>query len=596
MLAGARALGYTGSSALPMQILNALAGALGVTLFYLVAQHATGRRDTALVAAMALGGSYAYWYYAVEVEVYTVAVLFLVLCLYMFVKLLHRPDAWGWMALGAAQALAVLFHQTNVLLCAPALAVWAYAGAKMPGSQASLASLRRRAVWLLLYLGTLGVLVALPYGIVAAISGFGSWAEFVAWTTSYARTGWWGGPITAGTWARLGQGLSETLAQPWGALFGLGLLVLLGLHLRALVGEHRALALCLLCWLLAYGGFFLWWEPDNIEFWIASLPPALLLLALALAGRPARRAGVWAGLALGAGMLALNGPAISWRGAATNDLQRHISTALARNSTPADLLLVPDGLQELYLPYYERRPNYLSLNQALADSAAAGAGSQQDGSWYAACDAVQRRIETTLASGGAVLIGAQVLRPPAELLQRHALAQQQIDACFERYRSSWHELGFAPPLPRYVRIPSAGELALAEGWSFSSGAQGWQAMNATTAGFAGGWRLVPRMDANLLSPLVRLESDQIIAIEVRLANGTQARDAQLFFADEQGHMDDRRSVRWTLEPTDRAVTYRIELSGQPGWQGVITRLRLDPVGMGDGGEVRVEWVRLVQKR
>src|SRR5690349_8576949 len=43
-----RALGYTGGAALPMQVLNALAGALGVALFYTIVQRVTRRADLAL--------------------------------------------------------------------------------------------------------------------------------------------------------------------------------------------------------------------------------------------------------------------------------------------------------------------------------------------------------------------------------------------------------------------------------------------------------------------------------------------------------------------------------------------------------------------
>jgi hypothetical protein len=50
-----------------------------------------------------------------------------------------------------------------------------------------------------------------------------------------------------------------------------------------------------------------------------------------------------------------------------------------------------------------------------------------------------------------------------------------------------------------------------------------------------------------------------------------------------------------LEPMADAATYRIELANQPGWRGTIAWLRLDPVGVGDGGEIWVEWVRLVPK-
>ncbi len=53
------------------------------------------------------------------------------------------------------------------------------------------------------------------------------------------------------------------------------------------------------------------------------------------------------------------------------------------------------------------------------------------------------------------------------------------------------------------------------------------------------------------------------------------------------------SVRWTLDDTAEPRTYRVELRGAPGWRGAITRLRLDPVGVGDGGAVTVEWIKLL---
>src|SRR5215212_2786298 len=85
-----RMLGYTGGAALPMQVVNALAGALGVTLFYTIVRRVTRRDDLALVGAVLLAGGYAYWYYAVEIEVYTVAALFLIVCL----DILTRPGWW----------------------------------------------------------------------------------------------------------------------------------------------------------------------------------------------------------------------------------------------------------------------------------------------------------------------------------------------------------------------------------------------------------------------------------------------------------------------------------------------------------------------
>ena len=85
---------------------------------------------------------------------------------------------------------------------------------------------------------TLALAVALPYLLVGVgVSGFRSWAAFDAWLTEYARTGWWGGPITAQKWAGLATGLADTLAQPGGALLGLLLLGLLIAHLRIAAGR-----------------------------------------------------------------------------------------------------------------------------------------------------------------------------------------------------------------------------------------------------------------------------------------------------------------------------------------------------------------------
>ncbi|HEU5087921.1 MAG TPA: hypothetical protein VFT99_10765, partial [Roseiflexaceae bacterium] len=101
-------------------------------------------------------------------------------------------------------------------------------------------------------------------------------------------------------------------------------------------------------------------------------------------------------------------------------------------------------------------------------------------------------------------------------------------------------------------------------------------------------------DASITSPLVWLDTARYRALEIRLANGTGARDAQLFFLGEDGRADEAHSVRWQLAPGGEATTYTLDLAQTPGWQGVVTRLRIDPVGVGDGGQVRVEWVRLVQ--
>jgi hypothetical protein len=593
-----RALGYAGGAALPMQVVNALAGALGVALFFVIVRRVTRRADLALTCALLLGGGYAYWYYAVEIEVYTVATLFLLLCL----GILTRP---GWtnsrralIWLGLAHAGAVLFHQTNVLLCVPILAysiydlrftIYHWRDGQEPNLRprdwfSVLGSWFKR--WLV-YLVTLGFAVALPYLLVGlGVSGFRSWAAFDAWLTEYARTGWWGGPITVRKWAGLAMGLSDTLAQPGGALLGLLLLGLLIVRLRSLVACRRPLIATLVTWLLVYGAFFLWWEPDNIEFWIASLPPALLLLGLALRGERSWGPGVWLALAIACTAVGVNYGSIARRGDPATDLQRLVARELGVRSHPADLLLVPDGLLELYLPYYEQHDNFLSLNQALFDSG---------GDWDRACAGVRARIDMALHAGASVYLADEVLRPPALLLERHHIRLEQVTDCFARYGSALQFVPLPRAAPAYWQLAMGQQRAEGAGWRFDTFAEGWQAANVQQELFAQGWHFVPGVDPSLTSPLFEIEADRYTAIEIRMANGTAARDAQLFFSGPDGAIEERRSARWMLKPGTAAVTYRVDLAGVPSWTGRITRLRLDPVGVGDGRDIRLEWVRLVPK-
>jgi hypothetical protein len=587
-LAFGRALGYNGSAALPMQLVNAIVGALGVALFYVTARAATGRTDAALPAALLLGGSYAFWYYAVEIEVYTVATLFLIICL----ALIIQPIPWSarrCMALGVVQGGAVLFHQTNVLFCIP-VAVIALADLRVAKDVRAFGS-RWGA-----YAVALALVMALPYlYVMLIVSNFRTIDAMLAWLTEYARTGWWGRPLTTNTVVSLGTGLSDTLAQPGGGWFYLAL----GMAAAWAGGQRfpRGISLAeqpgtpapsmpwaaLTVWLATYGTFFAWWEPDNIEFWIASLPPACLIFARALAQARRWSAPIWTSLGIVGIIVWVNYGSIAQRGNPTTDLQRLIARELAEHSTPADLLIVPDGLQELYLPHYEQRENFVSLNQALFDSA---------GSWEAACSVLRNRIATTQRAGAAIIIADEALHPPQRVLERHRITQRQVDDCFAPYHTSLVNLDFADPIPTYWRLPTATELALTTGWMFERDTMGWQAFNAAGESVDGGWNITPDVDPALLSPLLHLDARQIVAIEIRLANSTRNRDAQLFYAGVDGALSEERSVRWKLNATSDAMTYIIDLRDAPGWDGIVTRLRIDPVGVGDGGNIRIEWVRL----
>jgi hypothetical protein len=173
------------------------------------------------------------------------------------------------------------------------------------------------------------------------------------------------------------------------------------------------------------------------------------------------------------------------------------------------------------------------------------------------------------------------------------LSLSLVDDCFARYSAEFLPIELPPLVPPYVRLPFARELADGPGWQLGVSQLGWQAANVANERFDDGWRFVPGSDPNLTSPLLAINTASYRAITIRLANGTRAHDAQLFLIGADGHTDESHSLRWELRPGTEMQTYTLELQGVPGWQGIVTRLRIDPVGVGDGGEVRVQSVRLV---
>jgi len=595
----ATTLGWQGNVVLPLQLANALVGAVGVMLFYTVLRQHTHRTDVALAGAVLLGSSFAYWYYAVEVEVYTIAAVFLVGCLGLMWQALRHPTWHGWVWLGVGQGLAVLFHQTNVLLAVPIGATLILA----TGAHVTPRTPRRYLLMVMRYGASyaipLGLVVGASYLLAIILSDLHSLAEVRAWTMSYAQTGWWGGSLAdPQKWADLGRALSVLLVHPYGAV---ALIILSGLllrHTRALLHTYRPEALVLLLWLFSYGLFFYWWEPANIEFWIAILPPAYALLALALAASGgAWHAGVWLALALAGAMATLNFHEVRFRGSGVLIPQYQITSALARNSQAGDLLIVPDGLQKLYLNYYAERLNTLSLNQTLHASG---------GNWDTACQEFHAHIEATLHGGAAVLISSEVLTPTERttpysdpLIQRFALDPATVQACFAPYQAAMQAVPLDAAMPTFFRIPSPQELLIGDGWNFTQGpAQwGWQLHNGRDAFFNGdGWGFFPLDDPNLVSPRMQIDTRLYRGIEVRLARAVANREAQIFFMDQAGIIEEARSVRWELTNHSRLKTYFVDLEGHPSWTGTITGIRLDPTNGRDakpGEYVQVAWIKLI---
>jgi hypothetical protein len=565
-------LGYAGRAALPMQLANAFAGALGVVMCYLIGLHITRRPVPSAATAVLLGASYAYWYYAVEVEVYTVAVCLLLVSTWLLLQHLASPDPKLMALIGVAQGLAILFHQTNVLWCVPLVVA-----ILTPQPSGASVAHRLRGWWC--YGIALGMLAVVPYLVVGCVAkGLRNPHDLADWILLYARTGWWGGEITAGKWAQLGAGLSGAILPGRGGLLCWGLLLGVPLvFLRPLWRASPAITAASYSWLLVYGGFFLWWEPGNIEFWIASLPP-LLLLALSamdrlpLLGGVASFAACW--------LLLQNGMAIVARGDPANDFYRKQVKALVKVTDPSDLMLIPNGMLEMYLTYYEQRTNHLSIHRCMAETG---------GDWQHAQQNMKQRIDSALETGSAVVISDEVLSPPSALLALHHLDATDIAGLFNSIVAVAEPLPLSPELPHYWQIPQAQSLVSQSGWRFSTMSLGWRASFARQALLDAGWLLTSDQNLQMISPPFATPMEGL-AIEITLwsdRNGT----GNVFHAAPGNPFTTENVLPWSISTGEQV--YVLPTTGFPP---ILGRLRLDPLVGAQDFQVKLLAVRLIRPR
>ncbi len=232
----------------------------------------------ALLAAGALLASRGVLFYSTHVETYLPALA----CLIMFTATWFKPsrsdlEAAAWLA------LAVLYHQTNVLLVVPIL----------------LTSDRRRPDFLR---------VALPAGLMVLVLYVVGWrldggeAGFVPWLLTYVQADVpaWGSAAHFSATGLAALGLSqlrlilpvpESVAGPGAVVLLTGIVLLAGYHLRQ--GSHRRERRFALVFLAVYLLFFLWWIPADPDFFLATLLPLWWLGVLLVVDYSPHRQGRW---------------------------------------------------------------------------------------------------------------------------------------------------------------------------------------------------------------------------------------------------------------------------------------------------------------
>jgi len=554
-----------GDAAQAMQRVNAVAGGAGVALCGASAGRRWHRSDLTLLSMVALGGSYAFWYYAVEVEVYTLATFFLIGVIWMVDNPAPRTVRWA-LGLGVMLSGALLFHQTNVLLAIPLLVV---AGSEIAHNRPYWRP------WLLAAAVASGIVLGAYLWVMVGVSGFRTSDQVSAWTLQYATTGWWGG---RGTLADLGAGISNTVASLNGGFF---LISAIAVSLLALRTRRIGMwSIWLSVWLLVYGVFFFWWEPDNIEFWIGVTPVAVLLLISPLAKTRPWRVHSLMALALSIIVATSNYGAITLRGDARTDLQRTIASAVAAASQPADLLLIPDGLQELYLPYYHNHTYFLSVNALMTTHQ----------HWDDACSALNTQIAQTQQAGAAVVVAADFLTPSLVMQKRFGMAADAVTTCLAPILSALTPLALPANIPSQQRLATPGEqLSLGAWQTITQAPLGWTMYNATPVAGAG-WSVQVATDPALVSPILDIAMPRQLIITMESV-ATADQQAQLFVTNQANQFDEAQSIRWQLQPGRQR--YTLNLDEIPTLPTRIVQLRLDPVAMGNGGTITTYGIEIV---
>lgn len=315
----ARTAGYSGDSAVVVEYVNVVFGSLAIAVFYRLARRLLQDTFAAMASALLLISTFGFWFYSVSVEVYIIPMLLVLLSITLVWPLpKERTNTFVALA-GTLTGMACLFHQTHILfslvgvatIATTAKSTWrnllklvatflvsAVLAAVTPyafvmWSQHLLSSMRGAITWITLYLTTdhyrlrgfghvsLSSFPRALIGIGRAIIGghflfrldrVSELLEKIAPRHFFGDE-----QFLVRSLSQFDSYILLALAIVVFALLGLGVSLFFLAVVRRNIAGSTWVVICL--WLACYGLLALWWEPDNLEFWIPLLPPICILLS-----------------------------------------------------------------------------------------------------------------------------------------------------------------------------------------------------------------------------------------------------------------------------------------------------------------------------
>jgi len=270
------------------QLHNILWAAVAIVALYHTLRVILSSRARALTAAIVFFASIGVWSGSTQAEVYVPATACLSLAALLLVSGYGRRwSATRLLSLSVLYALAVLYHQSNVIFALPLAAALLNGDATRKIGKTTAVLCLSGVLVLIVY-----VLAYTSAASQATVEGF---FRFCLAYTDHPNPAW--GTTAhfspAGVALLLKSQLRSVVYVPPGsswpvlaaiAVFGL---LLAGVVVHAVgrvwrVRTYRGFRISLIAWLLSYYFFFLWWLPGRSEFFVMTLPPLLMLTSMTL--------------------------------------------------------------------------------------------------------------------------------------------------------------------------------------------------------------------------------------------------------------------------------------------------------------------------
>lgn len=376
-----QALGWTGRALLPLQVLNALAGALCAGLLADSARRLTRSGWLALLAGLGFAFSGGLWMLSVEAEFVTPALAAALLVLWALSAASPRRAATASTAVLLALLTAVAFWSyASAAVLVPVVAVGILADGRLSKPT------RRRQ--LLLYAAALLAIVVPATLLFLTRWSEGDWSRVATYFLArggYSGVAWFdfahggygflrslalypGLSLTGTTRQFLAQASSGGTAR-FVLYYGLIALIALApvvaaLRLRARwLPDQRRLLIMLIVWSAGYALFAVLWVPGDVSFWLPVLAAWWLATALTVgacrsASQPLHRRRWLVGLAVavvGLGVANAAFEVLPRAELSTNHPYQVAAEVAAGAGEDAIFLARADDISGLYLAYFHRR-------------------------------------------------------------------------------------------------------------------------------------------------------------------------------------------------------------------------------------------------